>query len=275
MSLWWQIQIDPESRLLDRRFNERAAAAIAASEAWTEPRAAARRSLVLSRRRRMRRWCSGACCAASGSRAARDGKQIKDALERPLAARPDLTDAHFGIGALPLLRRRRAGCGEDAAMAALAAGRRSREGLREMLQARDSGELLRGEADYQLHLIYLWYEQKPARRSRCSNTRRALSVTTRSSSAYRRSATDTSTCSDARRRAARACDGSIARSEPRSWTRDERRASTARERSNGARIVDSVAAATNTCARAIAHDADTTFFDFSSHLCLTSYVSHP
>ena len=23
--------------------------------------------------------------------------------------------------------------------------------------------LLRGEADYQLHLIYLWYEQKPAR----------------------------------------------------------------------------------------------------------------
>ena len=29
-----------------------------------------------------------------------------------------------------------------------------------MLQARDRGELLRGEADYQLHLVYLWYEQK-------------------------------------------------------------------------------------------------------------------
>ena len=31
-----------------------------------------------------------------------------------------------------------------------------------MLQARQSGVLLRGEADYQLHLIFLWYEQKPA-----------------------------------------------------------------------------------------------------------------
>ena len=33
------------------------------------------------------------------------------------------------------------------------------EGLREMLRARDRGELLRGEADFQLHVIYLWYEQ--------------------------------------------------------------------------------------------------------------------
>ena len=32
-----------------------------------------------------------------------------------------------------------------------------------MLQARDRGELLRGEADYQLHWLYLWYEQKPER----------------------------------------------------------------------------------------------------------------
>jgi hypothetical protein len=29
-----------------------------------------------------------------------------------------------------------------------------------MLQARDHGELLRGEADFQLQVIYLWYEQK-------------------------------------------------------------------------------------------------------------------
>src|SRR5262249_46305919 len=33
-------------------------------------------------------------------------------------------------------------------------------GLREMLEARDRGELLRGEADYQLHLLYLWYEHR-------------------------------------------------------------------------------------------------------------------
>ena len=35
-------------------------------------------------------------------------------------------------------------------------------GLREMLQARDKGELLRGEADFQLHIVYLWYEHKTA-----------------------------------------------------------------------------------------------------------------
>jgi tetratricopeptide (TPR) repeat protein len=37
------------------------------------------------------------------------------------------------------------------------------QGLREMLQAREGGVLLRGEADYQLHWIYLWYEHQPAR----------------------------------------------------------------------------------------------------------------
>ena len=30
-----------------------------------------------------------------------------------------------------------------------------------MIEARDRGQLVRGEADYQLHLIYLWYEKRP------------------------------------------------------------------------------------------------------------------
>ena len=34
-------------------------------------------------------------------------------------------------------------------------------GLNEMSRARDGGALLRGEADYQLHLIYVWYEHRP------------------------------------------------------------------------------------------------------------------
>ena len=34
-------------------------------------------------------------------------------------------------------------------------------GLREMQQTQNRGLLLRGEADYQLHLIYLWYEHQP------------------------------------------------------------------------------------------------------------------
>ena len=37
------------------------------------------------------------------------------------------------------------------------------EGLAQMLRARNGGRLLQGEADYQLHLIYLWYERQPAR----------------------------------------------------------------------------------------------------------------
>src|SRR5438477_4633449 len=37
------------------------------------------------------------------------------------------------------------------------------QGLREMQRARDGGALLRGEADYQLHWLYLWYEHQPVR----------------------------------------------------------------------------------------------------------------
>jgi tetratricopeptide (TPR) repeat protein len=38
-----------------------------------------------------------------------------------------------------------------------------REGLAEMLRARTQGRLLQGEADYQLHIIYLWYENQTER----------------------------------------------------------------------------------------------------------------
>jgi predicted Zn-dependent protease len=37
------------------------------------------------------------------------------------------------------------------------------EGLEQMLRARERGRLLQGEADYQLHLIYLWYEERTDR----------------------------------------------------------------------------------------------------------------
>ena len=42
VSLWWQILMEPESRRLDNQFNDRAQAAVAASDAWTkrEPRRA-------------------------------------------------------------------------------------------------------------------------------------------------------------------------------------------------------------------------------------------
>ena len=67
------------------------------------------------------------------------------------------------------------------------------EGLRDMLFAREHGALLRGEADYQLHWVYLWYEEQPQRglavaAARCTPATRA---TRSSSSASRRSSSST------------------------------------------------------------------------------------
>jgi tetratricopeptide (TPR) repeat protein len=39
-------------------------------------------------------------------------------------------------------------------------GGEKKEGLARMLRARSNGDLLRGEADYQLQIIYLWYEKR-------------------------------------------------------------------------------------------------------------------
>lgn len=93
--------------------------------------------------------------------AARDGKRIKESLERALTLDPAMADAHFGIG----LYRYYA----DVAPAAvrilqwllLLPGGDRAGGLDEINRARKSGLLLRSEADYQLHLLYLWYEKQP------------------------------------------------------------------------------------------------------------------
>jgi tetratricopeptide (TPR) repeat protein len=93
--------------------------------------------------------------------AARDGKRIKDALERALTLDPEMADAHFGIG----LYRYYADVAPAAArilqwLRLLPGGDRLR-GLEEIDYARKRGLLLRSEADYQLHLLYLWYEKRP------------------------------------------------------------------------------------------------------------------
>jgi tetratricopeptide (TPR) repeat protein len=160
VSLWWQIQLDPKNPVHDQSFRTRADAVIAAIEAWTarEPK-------------RAEAWfyLGGAYGARAQWRvlreerlaAARDGKRIKNALERAVALDPSLQDAYFGIGlyhyyadvaptALKMLRW----------MLLLPGGDRV-QGMREMLRARSGGQLLQSEADYQLHLIYLWYEKQP------------------------------------------------------------------------------------------------------------------
>jgi tetratricopeptide (TPR) repeat protein len=162
VSLWWRIQLDPKNPVHDETFRSRADASIEAIEAWTakEPT-------------RGEAWfyLGGAYGARAQWRvlreerlsAARDGKRIKNALERALDLDPSLQDAYFGIGlyhyyadvapaALRMLRW----------LLLLPGGDRV-QGLQEMLRARSGGQLLQSEADYQLHLIYLWYEKQPQR----------------------------------------------------------------------------------------------------------------
>jgi tetratricopeptide (TPR) repeat protein len=162
VALWWQIQLDPANRVHDEEFQTKSDAAIAAIDAWTEREP-----------QRAEAWffLGGAYGARAQWRvlreerlaAARDGKRIKNALEQALALDPSLNDAYFGIGLYHYYA--------DVAPAAfrmlrwvlLLPGGDRLEGMREMLRARSEGQLLQSEADYQLHLIYLWYEKQPER----------------------------------------------------------------------------------------------------------------
>ena len=160
VSIWWEIQQDLSSRALDERFNTAAAASIASATAWTarEPARGEAWFYLAGAYAPLAQWR-----ILRGERlaAARDGKRIKDALERALALDPQLNDAWFGIGlyhyyadvvpaALKVLR-----------FLLLMPGGDRVEGMREMLRTRERGELLRGEADFQMHWLYLWYENNP------------------------------------------------------------------------------------------------------------------
>ncbi len=159
LSLWWQIVLDTDSQANDQQFAHVVERAIAASADWTEREP-----------HRAEAWFY--LGAAYGTRsqwhvlrqerlaAARDGKQIKATLERALALDPDLHDANFGVG----LYRYYA----DVAPATLRMlrwllflpGGDRRGGLLQLTDARERGHLVRGEADYQLHFIYLRYEKR-------------------------------------------------------------------------------------------------------------------
>jgi hypothetical protein len=160
VSRWWQILINPESRRLDAAFNQAAQAAIAANEAWTrrEPQRAEAWFYLAGAYGPLVQWQ-----VLRGERlaAARNGKKIKEMLERALRIDPQLTDAYFGIGLYHYYADVAPAYAKFLRWLLLLPGGDRQQGLREMLTARNHGEVLEGEADYQLQVLYLWYEQKP------------------------------------------------------------------------------------------------------------------
>jgi len=159
IATWWEILLDPENRNLDARFSAQVETAISEAAAWTgqEPdRAEAWFYLgaALGARAQWRVLRNQRLAAA------RDGKRIKASLDRALALDPTMHDAEFGIGmyryyaavAPRVLRWLRW-------LLLLPGGNRA-EGLAQMERAARQGRLVGSEAAYQLHLVYLWYEQR-------------------------------------------------------------------------------------------------------------------
>ena len=156
---WWRILIDPTSRALDEQFSAEVERAIRSTEAWAERE---------PKNAEAHFYAGGAYAARVQWRvlreekvaAARDGKRIKQALERAIALDPELDDAYFGIGLYQYYADVAPAAAKVLRFLLLLPGGDKDEGLSQMRRARTRGKLLQGEADYQLHVIYLWYEKR-------------------------------------------------------------------------------------------------------------------
>jgi hypothetical protein len=161
-ALWWRIQLDPESHALDPAFLASVERAIRTTEEWVDraPQDAEAWFYLGGAYGARVQW---RVLRGEKVAAARDGKQIKQALERSIALEPGLDDAYFGLGMYKYYADVAPAAARFLRFLLLLPGGDREEGLREMLRARSRGRLIQGEADYQLHLIYLWYERQPRR----------------------------------------------------------------------------------------------------------------
>jgi tetratricopeptide (TPR) repeat protein len=158
---YWRLLLDPEDTSRDAALLARINGAIDAAEAW-----------VAREPKRAEAWfylggAYGTRVQLRGHRgqylaAARDGKRIHDALQLAISLDPSMGDAYFGLGLYHYYAAIAPRAARILSMLMFLPGGDRAGGLKEMEQTRSKGLLLRGEADYQLHLIYLWYEKQPA-----------------------------------------------------------------------------------------------------------------
>jgi hypothetical protein len=159
LSLWWQIQLDLENRSLDSAFIAAADRAIAEATRFTQ-----------AEPQRAEAWFY--LGAAYGARAqfrvyrgerlaaARDGKRIKESLERAIALDPTMHDAEFGIGMYRYYAGVAPAIFRFLRFFLLLPGGDREAGLQQLERAATLGLLVKGEAQYQIHVLYLWYEHK-------------------------------------------------------------------------------------------------------------------
>ena len=157
---YWRLQMNPEDTSHDAALLARINMAIGSGEAW-----------VAREPKRAEAWfylggAYGTRVLLRGHRgqylaAARDGKRIHDSLQIAISLDPSLSDAYFGLGLYHYYAAIAPRAARILSMLMFLPGGDRAGGLKEMEQTRSKGLLLRGEADYQLHLIYLWYEKQP------------------------------------------------------------------------------------------------------------------
>jgi tetratricopeptide (TPR) repeat protein len=156
---FWRIQIDPEDRSRDAAFDAAVTAAIEATEAWTT-RAPTHAEAWF--------YKGGAYGARVQFRvlrqerlgAARDGRQVKTALDRTLALAPDLVDAQFGLGLYEYYADIAPAAAKILRVLLMLPGGDRARGLARMERTRQAGQILGDEAAFQLHVVYFWYENR-------------------------------------------------------------------------------------------------------------------
>ena len=160
VSLWWQILVDPNSTALDKAFTRAVEEGISAAIEWTErePRRGEAWFYLGATYGPLVNWH-----VLRGDRltAARAAQKIKDALERALQLDPGIDDAYFGIGLYHYYADVVPAYAKLLRWLLFLPGGDRAAGLAEMQRAREHAQILRGEADFQLHQVYLWYERRP------------------------------------------------------------------------------------------------------------------